>query len=111
MQSRISLIWRTFGLKPHRADTYTLSQDPLFIDKVRDVVGLYMDPPDNALVLSVDEKSQIQALDRTAPCLPILPTPPARMTHDYVRNGTTSLFAALDMSSGSVIAHHYRRHR
>jgi len=110
-QSAISRIWRAFGLKPHLVQTWKLSADPQFIDKVRDVVGLYLDPPDKALVLCVDEKSQIQALDRTAPCLPLLPTTPARMTHDYVRNGTTSLFAALEVGSGSVIAQHYRRHR
>jgi transposase len=110
-QSAVSRIWRAFGLKPHLVQTWKLSTDPQFIDKVRDVVGLYLDPPDKALVLSVDEKSQIQALDRTAPCLPVLPTTPARMTHDYVRHGTTSLFAALDVGSGSVIAQHYRRHR
>ena len=110
-QSAISRIWRAFGLKPHLVQTWKLSTDPQFIEKVRDVVGLYMDPPDAALVLAVDEKSQIQALDRTAPCLPILPTTPARMTHDYVRNGTTSLFAAMDIASGAVIAQHYRRHR
>jgi transposase len=91
--------------------TWKLSIDPQFIDKVRDVVGLYMAPPENALVLCVDEKLQIQALDRTAPCLPLLPTTPAWMTHDYVRNGTTSLFAAFELGSGSVIAQHYRRHR
>jgi transposase len=110
-QSAISRIWRAFGLKPHLVQTWKLSADPQFIDKVRDVVGLYLNPPEKALVLAVDEKSQIQALDRTAPCLPILPTTPARMTHDYVRHGTTSLFAALDIASGSVIAQHYRRHR
>jgi transposase len=110
-QSTVSRIWRTFGLKPHVIQTWKLSTDPQFIDKVRDVVGLYMSPPENALVLCVDEKSQIQALDRTAPCLPMLPTTPARMTHDYVRNGTTSLFAAFDLASGSVIAQHYRKHR
>jgi transposase len=110
-QSAVSRIWRAFGLKPHIVQTWKLSTDPQFIDKVRDVVGLYMAPPEDALVLCVDEKSQIQALDRTAPCLPLLPTTPARMTHDYVRNGTTSLFAALELSSGSVIAQHYRRHR
>jgi transposase len=110
-QSAISRIWRAFGLKPHLVQTWKLSTDPQFIDKVRDVVGLYLDPPEKALVLAVDEKSQIQALDRTAPCLPVLPTTPARMTHDYVRHGTTSLFAALDVASGSVIAQHYRRHR
>jgi transposase len=110
-QSAVSRIWRAFGLKPHIVETWKLSADPMFIDKVRDVVGLYMSPPENALVLCVDEKSQIQALDRTAPCLPMLPTTPARMTHDYVRNGTTSLFAAFDLASGSVIAQPYRRHR
>jgi transposase len=110
-QSAVSRIWRAFGLKPHVIQTWKLSTDPQFIDKVRDVVGLYMAPPENALVLCVDEKSQIQALDRTAPCLPLLPTTPARMTHDYVRNGTTSLFAAFELSSGSVIAQSYRRHR
>jgi transposase len=109
-QSSVSRIWRAFGLKPHVVETWKLSTDPQFIAKVRDVVGLYMNPPEHALVLAVDEKSQIQALDRTAPCLPILPTP-ARMTHDYVRNGTTSLFAAYDVGSGSVIAQSYRRHR
>jgi transposase len=110
-QSAVSRIWRAFGLKPHIVETWKLSTDPQFIGKVRDVVGLYMSPPENALVLCVDEKSQIQALDRTAPCLPMLPTTPARMTHDYVRNGTTSLFAAFDLASGSVIAQPYRRHR
>jgi transposase len=110
-QSAVSRIWRAFGLKPHAIETWKLSTDPLFVDKVRDVVGLYMSPPENALVLAVDEKSQMQAIDRTAPILPIMPTTPARMSHDYVRHGTTSLFAALDISSGSVIAHHYRRHR
>jgi transposase len=110
-QSSVSRIWRAFGLKPHLVETWKLSADPEFIAKVRDVVGLYMSPPEHALVLAVDEKSQIQALDRTAPCLPILPTTPARMTHDYVRHGTTSLFAAYDIGSGSVIAQSYRRHR
>jgi len=110
-QTAISRIWRAFGLKPHLVDTWKLSTDPQFIDKVRDVVGLYLDPPANALVLAVDEKSQMQALDRTAPILPIMPGTPARMTHTYVRHGTTSLFAALDIVSGSVIAQHYRRHR
>jgi transposase len=110
-QSAISRIWRAFGLKPHAIETWKLSTDPLFVDKVRDVVGLYLSPPENALVLAVDEKSQMQAIDRTAPILPIMPTTPARMTHDYVRHGTTSLFAAFDIGSGSVIAQHYRRHR
>jgi transposase len=110
-QSTVSRIWRAFGLKPHLVETWKLSADPEFIAKVRDVVGLYMNPPEHALVLAVDEKSQIQALDRTAPCLPVLPTTPARMTRDYVRHGTTSLFAAYDVDSGSVIARPYRRHR
>ncbi|GAB3505092.1 hypothetical protein GCM10027521_60620 [Amycolatopsis cihanbeyliensis] len=110
-QSAISRIWRAFGLTPHVIETWKLSTDPQFVDKVRDVVGLYLAPPENALVLAVDEKSQMQAIDRTAPILPIMPTTPARMTHDYVRHGTTSLFAASDLSSGSVIAQHYRRHR
>jgi transposase len=110
-QSSVSRIWRAFGLRPHVVETWKLSTDPEFIAKVRDVVGLYMNPPEHALVLAVDEKSQIQALDRTAPCLPVLPTTPARMTHDYVRHGTTSLFAAYDVASGSVIAQSYRRHR
>lgn len=110
-QSAISRIWRAFGLKPHAIETWKLSTDPQFVDKVRDVVGLYLAPPENALVLAVDEKSQMQAIDRTAPTLPIMPTTPARRTHDYVRHGTTSLFAAFDIGSGSVIATHYRRHR
>ena len=110
-QSAISRIWRVFGLKPHTVQTWKLSTEALFVDKVRDIVGLYLSPPDNALVLAVDEKSQIQAIDRTAPIRPVMPTTPARMTHDYVRHGTTSLFAAFDITSGSVIAQHYRRHR
>ncbi|RJQ89142.1 IS630 family transposase [Amycolatopsis panacis] len=110
-QSAVSRIWRAFGLKPHVIETWKLSTDPQFIEKVRDVVGLYMNPPENAVVLAVGEKSQMQAIDRTAPILPIMPTTPARMTHDYVRHGTTSLFAAFDIGSGSVIAQHYRRHR
>src|SRR6266487_3382880 len=110
-QTAISRIWRAFGLKPHLVQTWKLSTDPQFIDKVRDVVGLYLDPPEAALVLCVDEKSQIQALDRTAPSLPLLPTTPARRSHDYVRNGTTSLFAALDVASGKVISALHRRHR
>ncbi|MBU7596597.1 IS630 family transposase [Streptomyces sp. P38-E01] len=110
-QSAVSRIWRAFGLKPHIVQTWKLSTDPQFVTKVRDVVGIYLSPPANALVLAVDEKSQIQALDRTQPVLPLTPGTPARMTHDYVRHGTTSLFAALDIASGSVIAQHYRRHR
>jgi transposase len=110
-QSTVSRMWRAFGLKPHLVDTWKLSTDPQFVEKVRDVVGVYLDPPEKAIVLCVDEKSQIQALDRTAPILPMMPGTPQRMTSTYVRNGTTSLFAALDPSSGSVIAQHYRRHR
>jgi transposase len=110
-QTAVSRIWRAFGLKPHVQETWKLSTDPQFIEKVRDVVGLYMDPPEHALVLCVDEKTQIQAINRTAPCLPILPTTPARRSHDYVRNGTTSLFAALDVATGQVIAAHHRQHR
>ncbi len=110
-QTAVSRIWRAFGLRPHLVDTWKLSTDPQAIEKVRDIVGLYLDRPAKALVLCVDEKSQIQALNRTAPCLPILPATPARMTHDYVRHGTTSLFAAFETGSGSVIAQPYRRHR
>ena len=104
-------IWRSFGLQPHRTESFKISPDPLLPGKIRDVIGLYLAPPANAVVFAVDEKSQIQALDRTAPCLPMLPTTPARRTHDYVRNGTTSLFAAFDLVSGSVIAQPYRQHR
>ena len=104
-------IWGAFGLQPHRAETLKLSSDPHFVDKIRDILGLYMSPPDRALVLCVDEKSQIQALDRTQPVLPMLPGIPERRTHDYKRNGTTSLFAALDVATGSVIGKCYRRHR
>ena len=110
-QSAVSRIWRAFALQPHRTETFKLSKDPLFIEKVRDVVGLYMDPPDRALVLSVDEKSEIQALDRTAPLLPMRPGQIERRTHDYVRHGTTSLFAALDTATGKVIGSVQRRHR
>jgi len=110
-QTAVSRIWRAFGLKPHQLDYWKLSTDPHFVDKVHDVVGLYLDPPERALVLCVDEKSQIQALDRTAPVLPLLPGTPARMSHDYVRNGTTSLFAALDVATGTVITSLHRRHR
>jgi len=110
-QSSISRIWRAFALAPHRSETFKLSTDPLFIEKVRDVVGLYLAPPERALVLSVDEKSQIQALDRTAPMLPLRPGQVERHTHDYARHGTTSLFAALDVASGTVIGECHRRHR
>lgn len=110
-QSAISRIWRAFNLQPHRESTFKLSTDPLFVDKVRDVVGLYMNPPDRALVLSIDEKSQIQALDRSQPLLPMEPGQPERRAHDYTRHGVTSLFAALDVASGKVIGKCLRRHR
>lgn len=110
-QSTITRIWRAFGLQPHRSETFKLSTDPLFVDKVRDIVGLYLNPPDKALVLCVDEKSQIQALDRTQPLLPMRPGQVERRTHDYMRHGTTSLFAALDAASGRVIGECHRRHR
>jgi len=110
-QTSISLIWRAFGLQPHRAESFKLSTDPLFVDKVKDVVGLYLDPPERAVVLSVDEKSQIQALNRFSPILPMMPGTPERRSHDYVRHGTTSLFAALDMATGTVIGSLHRRHR
>jgi len=110
-QSAVSRIWRAFGLKPHLVDTFKLSPDPLFVDKVRDIVGLYINPPDGALVLCVDEKTQVQALDRTAPVLPLRPGLPERRTHDYERHGTTNLYAALDVASGHVIADMSERHR
>ena len=110
-QSAISRIWRAFGLKPHLVDTFKLSTDPQFIDKVRDVVGLYLNPPQAALVLCVDEKTSVQALDRTAPILPLLPGVPRRQTHDDVRHGTTNLYAALDVASGKVISQLTARHR
>ncbi|MBP2471089.1 transposase [Sinorhizobium meliloti] len=107
----IRRIWNAFGLQPHRTETFKLSSDPLFVDKVRDIVGLYLSPPNRALVLSVDEKSQIQALDREQPVLPMMPGVPERRTHSYVRHGTTTLFAALDVASGFVIGKCYKRHR
>ena len=107
----VSRIWRAFALQPHRTETFKLSADPCFIEKVRDIVGLYLDPPDRALVWCVDEKSQIQALDRTRPLLPLRPGQVERRTHDYVRHGTTSLFAALDARTGKVIGQCHRRHR
>jgi transposase len=110
-QSAISRIWRAFGLKPHLVDTFKLSTDPQFIDKVRDIVGLYLNPPEGALVLCVDEKSSIQALDRTAPILPLLPGVPQRQTHDDTRHGVTNLYAALDVASGKVISQMTARHR
>ena len=110
-QTTVSRAWRALGLQPHRVETFKLSTDPLFIDKVRDIVGLYLNPPTKALVLCVDEKSQIQALDRTQPQLPLAPGVAERRTHDYKRHGTTSLFAALDLASGRVIGQLHRRHR
>ena len=110
-QTAISRIWRAFGLKPHQTESFKLSPDPQFIDKVRDIVGLYLNPPEAAVVLCVDEKAQIQALDRSAPVLPLMPGVPERHTHDYVRNGTTNLYAALDIASGQVIADMTPRHR
>jgi transposase len=110
-QSSVSRVWRAFALQPHRSETFKLSKDPLFIEKVRDIVGLYLNPPDRALVLCVDEKSQVQALDRTQPLLPMRPGQVERRTHDYVRYGTTSLFAALDVKAGTVIGKCHRRHR
>lgn len=110
-RSSVHRVWQAFALAPHRSETFKLSKDPLFIDKVRDVVGLYLDPPDKALVLCVDEKSQIQALDRSQPILPLRPGQAERRAHDYKRNGTTSLFAALDTKTGKVIGQLHRRHR
>lgn len=110
-QTAVSRIWRTFGLKPHRIDDFKLSTDPQFIDKVRDVVGLYVNPPDAAVVLCVDEKTQVQALDRTAPVLPMMPGTPARRSYTYVRNGTSDLYAALDIASGKVITKMTDQHR
>jgi len=107
----VSRIWKAFGLQPHRTETFKLSPDPLLIDKVRDVVGLYINPPEHAMVLCVDEKSQIQALDRTQPLLPMRPGQIERRTHDYKRHGTTSLFAALDVKTGQVLGQMHRRHR
>ena len=110
-QTAISRIWRAFALQPHRTESFKLSRDPLFIDKVRDIVGLYLDPPERALVLCVDEKSQIQALERTQPLLPMRPGQVERRAHDYLRHGTTTLFAALDTKTGKVIGELHRRHR
>ena len=110
-QSAVSRIWRAFALKPHQLESFKLSTDPLFIEKVRDIVGLYLDPPEAAVVLCVDEKTQVQALERSAPILPLLPGTPARATHDYRRHGTTNLYAALDVASGLVISDLTERHR
>jgi len=107
----IRRIWNAFGLQPHRSETFKLSSDPLFVDKVQNIVGLYLSPPDRAIVLCVDEKSQIQALDREQPVLPMMPGIAERRTHNYIRHGTTSLFAALDIASGFVIGKCYKRHR
>jgi transposase len=109
--STIHRIWRAFGLQPHRTETFKLSNDPLFVEKVRDIIGLYLSPPERALVLCVDEKSQIQALDRSQPLLPMRPGQAERRTHDYTRHGTTSLFAALNIASGAVIGRCYPKHR
>lgn len=109
--STVQRIWRAFGLQPHRMETFKLSTDPDFVGKVRDVVGLYVSPPEHAIVLCVDEKSQIQALDRSQPMLPMRPGQPARRSHDYKRHGTTSLFAALDIATGQVIGKCFGRHR
>lgn len=110
-QSTVSRVWRAFGLAPHKQDSWKLSKDPLFVEKVRDVVGLYLNPPERALVLCVDEKTQIQALNRTQPVFPMLPGAPARASHDYVRHGTSSLYAALDLATGKVIGSLHARHR
>jgi transposase len=110
-KSTIGRIWRDFGLKPHLSDTFKLSTDPLFVEKVVDVVGLYHNPPEKAVVLCVDEKSQVQALDRSQPVLPMMPGMPERRSHDYIRHGTTTLFAAFNIADGSVIGETHRRHR
>lgn len=110
-QSTVSRVWRAFNLQPHRVKTFRISNDPLFVEKVRDIVGLYMNPPNHAVVLCVDEKSQIQALERTQPLLPMRPGQPERRTHDYMRHGTTTLFAALDVATGEVMGECHRRHR
>jgi transposase len=110
-QTAIVRIWHAFRLQPHRVENFKFSKDPQFVEKVRDIVGLYMNPPDRAIVLCVDEKSQVQALNRTQPILPLAPGVPARQSHDYERHGVTSLFAALDVASGVTISNCYRRHR
>jgi transposase len=110
-QNAVLRIWHAYGLQPHRQETFKLSKDPLFVDKIHDIVGLYLNPPERAVVFCVDEKSQIQALDRTQPILPLLPGTPQRATHDYTRHGTSSLYAALELTSGQVISALHRRHR
>ncbi|GAA3065589.1 hypothetical protein GCM10010464_32400 [Pseudonocardia yunnanensis] len=108
---RVGRIWKAFELKPHRAEGFKLSNDPLFVEKVYDITGLYLDPPEAAVVLSVDEKSQVQALARSQPAFPMMPGMPEKRTQDYVRHGTTSLFAALNVEDGTVISALHRRHR
>src|SRR6202041_2768112 len=110
-QTAVSRIWRAFALQPHRTESFKLSADPFFVEKVRDIVGLYLHPPDRAIVLCIDEKSQVQALDRTQPVLPMRPGIPERQTHDYIRHGTTTLFAALEVATGTVTDACYPRHR
>lgn len=110
-QNAIVRIWHAFGLQPHRVESFKFSKDPQFVEKVRDIVGLYLNPPDRAIVLCVDEKSQVQALNRTEPILPLAPGVPARQSHDYQRHGVTSLFAAMDVASGVTISTCFRRHR
>lgn len=110
-QTAVVRIWSAFGLQPHRVENFKLSKDPQFVEKVRDVVGLYMSPPEHAVVLCVDEKSQVQALNRTQPILPLAPGVPARQSHDYERHGVTSLFAALNVQTGEAITACHRRHR
>jgi len=110
-QSAIVRIWHSFGLQPHRSETFKLSTDPFLVEKLRDIVGLYVTPPEHAMVLCIDEKSQVQALDRTQPILPLRPGLPEQRTHDYERHGTTSLVAALDIATGKVIGECHRRHR
>lgn len=110
-QNAIVRIWHAFGLQPHRVENFKFSKDPQFVEKVRDIIGLYLNPPDRAIVLCLDEKSQVQALNRTEPILPLAPGVPARQSHDYERHGVTSLFAAMDVASGVTISTCYRRHR
>src|SRR5690349_23814814 len=110
-QNAIVRIWRAFGLQPHRVENFKFSKDPQFVEKVRDIVGLYLNPPDRAVVLCVDEKSQVQAIDRTQPILPLRPGQAERRSHDYTRHGTTSLFAALDIKAGTIVGKCMARHR
>ena len=110
-QSAVVRIWHSFGLQPHRSETFQLSTDPFLVEKIRDITGLYLNPPEDAMVLSIDEKSQMQELDRTQPILPLRPGLPEQRTSDYERNGTTSLFAGLDIATGKVIGQCHRRHR